>query len=213
MISPIKLFIADDHQMFIDGIKALLQDIKYIHIVGEANTGNEVLQKLKNTQVDIILLDIRMPDLNGIETATIISKSYPAIKILALTMYDDSNNITKMLKAGAKGYVLKNTSKDELIRAIQTLAEGNTFYSKQVVMDVVNKNTNENTAPVLKLTKREIEVIKLIVKSMTNKEIAAQLFLSELTVKTHRQNVMQKLDLKNTAGLVKFAMENNLTDF
>jgi DNA-binding NarL/FixJ family response regulator len=213
MISPIKLFIADDHQMFIDGIKALLQDIKYIHIAGEANTGNEVLQKLKNTKVDIILLDIRMPDLNGIETATIISKSYPAIKILALTMYDDSNNIAKMLKAGVKGYVLKNTSKDELIRAIQTLAEGNTFYSEQVVMDVVNKNTNEDTAPVLKLTKREIEVIKLIVKSMTNKEIAVQLFLSELTVKTHRQNVMQKLDVKNTAGLVKFAMDNNLTDF
>lgn len=213
MTSAIELFIADDHQMFIDGIKALLHDIKYIHIAGEANTGNEVLQKLKNTKVDIILLDIRMPDLNGIETATIISKSYPAIKILALTMYDDSNNITKMLKAGVKGYVLKNTSKDELIRAIQRLAEGNTFYSEQVVMDVMNKSTNEDTAPVLKLTKREIEVIKLIVKSMTNKEIAVQLFLSELTVKTHRQNVMQKLDVRNTAGLVKFAMDNNLTDF
>jgi DNA-binding NarL/FixJ family response regulator len=213
MTKPIKLFIADDHQLFIDGIKALLKGIEHIQIIGEANTGEQTLRKLTEVQVDMILLDIGMPDLDGIETAKCISEKYPAIKILALTMYDDNNRIVKMLKAGAKGYILKNTSKDELLRAIETVVAGNTFYSSQVEINLSKKNSNKDTNPVSKLTKREIEVIKLIVKSMTNKEIAGQLFLSELTVKTHRQNAMQKLEVKNTAGLVKFAMDNNLISF
>jgi DNA-binding NarL/FixJ family response regulator len=210
MTKNIKLFIADDHQMFIDGIIALLSGIEHIQIIGEANTGEQVLQKLKGIQVDLILMDIGMPELDGIETAKIISEKFPDIKIIALTMFDDNNHIEKMLKAGAKGYILKNTSKNELLQAIETVANGNTFYSSQVEKTLLKKFSDQNTNPILTLTKREIEITKLIVKSMTNKEIASQLFLSELTVKTHRQNIMQKLEVKNTAGLVKFAMDNNL---
>ncbi len=213
MTKIIKLFIADDHQLFIDGIKALLKGIDHIQIIGEANNGKEVLQKINEVAVDMILMDIGMPYLDGMETAKLISEKHPSIKIIALTMYDDNNRIVKMLKSGVKGYVLKNTSKDELLKAITTVAAGNIFYSSQVEMSLLKKVSNENNNPVSRLTKREIEVIKLIVKSMTNKEIANQLFLSELTVKTHRQNAMQKLEVKNTAGLVKFAMDNNLISF
>ncbi|MGQ0827128.1 MAG: response regulator [Bacteroidota bacterium] len=213
MKTPIKLFIADDHQMFIDGIKALLQKIDHIQIVGEANTGGQVLEKLKNVDADMILLDIRMPELSGIEAANTISENYPKIKMIAVTMFDDNNNIAKMLKAGVKGYILKNTSKDELLKAIETVAAGNTFYSEQITANAMRKASDKNAEPILRLTKREIEVIKLIARSLTNKEIAKQLFLSELTIKTHRQNAMQKLGLKNTAGLVKFAMDNNLIGY
>ncbi len=208
MKQTIKLLIADDHQMFIDGIKALLQDVNEIEIIGEANTGKQVLEKLEELSPDIILMDIGMPQLNGIETAALVSEKYSIIKIIALTMYDDTNRLNKMIKAGAKGYVLKNTSKQELLQAIQIVATGGVHYPGQAILN----NSKENRSPVSNLTEREIEIIKLIVKSMTNKEIAAKLFISELTVNTHRKNAMRKLEIKNTAGLVKFALENNLAD-
>ncbi len=213
MKQPIKLFIADDHQMFIDGIKSLLHDVNDIEIIGEANNGKQVLEKLEELSPDIILMDIGLSELNGIVTPRMVSAKYPAVKIIALTMYDDNNRVHKMLKAGAKGYVLKNTSKQELLQAIQTVAAGGGDYSAPGAGKIMQKISDENTNPVSNLTEREIEIIKLIVKSMTNKEIAAKLFISELTVNTHRKNAMRKLEIKNTAGLVKFALENNLTDF
>lgn len=212
LLETIKLFIADDHQMFIDGIKALLNNTEYIDIVGDANDGNQVLQLLPTINVNVILLDIGMAELNGIETAAIISEQYPQIKLIALTMYDDQNRVNKMLKAGVKGYILKNTSKNELLEAIKTVAEGGTYFSSQILRYTSKNDSIEDTSLISKLTKREIEIIKLIVKSMTNKEIANQLFLSELTVNTHRKNAMQKLELKNTASLVKFAVDNNIND-
>lgn len=198
--------------MFIDGIKALLNDTDYISIVGDANDGNQVIQQLPNKTIDVILLDIGMSELNGIETATLISEQYPHIKVIALTMYDDQNRVNKMLKIGAKGYILKNTSKNELLEAIRTVADGGTYFSSVILKYTVKNAVNEESSLISKLTNREIEIIKLVVKSMTNKEIATQLFLSELTINTHRKNAMQKLELKNTASLVKFALDNNLSD-
>jgi two-component system, NarL family, nitrate/nitrite response regulator NarL len=208
----IKLFIADDHQMFIDGIKALISDDKSIQIIGEANDGNEVFEKLPTLSVDVMLLDIGMTELNGIETAQLISEKYPKIKLIALTMYDDQNRVNKMLKAGVKGYILKNTSKNELLEAIKTVSEGGTYFSAQIVKYTLIDDAPIDTSLISKLTKREIEIIKLIMNSLTNKEIANQLFLSELTINTHRKNAMQKLELKNTASLVKYAMDNNFSD-
>lgn len=210
MASEINLLIADDHQMFIDGIKALLNDIPYIRIAGEANTGEAVMELLKTNPTDMILMDIGMPGLNGIETTALVTQKYPHIKVIALTMYDDRNRIIKMLKAGAQGYILKNTSKTELLQAIEALAKGGTYYSPHVQASITNEETDQKFDPVANLTKREIEVIKLVMKSMTNKEIANLLFVSELTINTHRKNAMQKLKVKNTAGLVKFAMDHNL---
>ncbi len=174
----------------------------------------KVLQMLKKVEVDMIILDLRMPKPTGSGIASeVVSENYPEIKILTIAMYDDSDDIVKMLKSGVKGSVLKNTTKAELIQAIETVAKENTFYSSQVGINLLKKISKEVNNPISKLTKREIEIIKLIVKSMTNKEIAGQLFLSELTVKTHRQNAMQKLEVKNTAGLVRFAMDNHLMRF
>jgi DNA-binding NarL/FixJ family response regulator len=207
----IRLFIADDHQMFIDGIKSLLHDDSNIEIIGEANNGKQVLEKLEELSPDIILMDIGMPELNGIETANMVSEKYPTIKIIALTMYDDNNHVVKMLKAGAKGYVLKNTSRQELLQAIQTVAIGGVHYSTQAVVNTMQNIVDKNN-PVANLTEREIEIIKLIVKSMTNKEIADKLSISELTVNTHRKNAMRKLEIKNTAGLVKFAIDQHIVE-
>lgn len=212
MKKPIKLFIADDHQMFIDGIKALLHNTADIEIIGEANNGNQVMEKMETLEPDIILMDIGMPELNGIETTSLVSEKYPPVKIIALTMYDDNNRVVKMLKAGAKGYVLKNTSKQELLQAIQMVASGGVHYSTQVIINTMQNITDENKNPIANITEREIEIIKLIVKSFTNKEIADKLSISELTVNTHRKNAMRKLEIKNTAGLVKFAIDNHITD-
>ncbi|MCD6068791.1 MAG: response regulator containing a CheY-like receiver domain and an DNA-binding domain [Bacteroidetes bacterium] len=203
-----RIFIADDHQMFIDGIKALMHT-SGIKITGSANNGVELLQKLSETEVDIVLMDIGMPELNGIETTNQISLKHPHIKVIALTMYDDPTRIVKMLKAGAKGYVLKNTSKEELMEAIHTVAEGGVYYSDKIIVKTMQTITTESD-PLSKLTEREIEIIRLIAKSFTNKEIAGQLSISEFTVNTHRKNAMRKLSIKNTAGLVKFAIEQDL---
>jgi two-component system, NarL family, nitrate/nitrite response regulator NarL len=211
MNKPIRVIIADDHQMFIDGIKALLQDSTAIQIIDEATSGTQLIEKLENCSPDVILMDIGMSGLNGIESTLLISEKFPGVKVIALTMYDDHNRIMKMLKAGAKGYILKNTSKNELIQAINAVDSGERYYTKQVIDLVMRESGEQKEDPVSRLTKRELEVIKLILKSMTNKEMAEELFLSELTVSTHRKNAMQKLGLKNTAALVKFAIDNNLS--
>lgn len=210
MECPIKIMIADDHQMFIDGITALLKEEQGVSIIAQALNGQEVIEKLKVTTPDIILMDIGMDVLNGIEATEIITKTYPNIKVIALTMYDDHNRITKMLKAGVKGYVLKNTSKDELLNAINTVKSGESYFSKQVTNSIIKENTQKTPNPVSLLTKRELQIIQLIAKSMTTKEIADELSLSELTVSTHRKNAMQKLETKNIAGLVKFVIENQI---
>lgn len=211
MEGPVKILIADDHQMFIDGIAALLKDEQGIYITAHALNGYEVIEKLKSDTPDIILMDIGMDGLNGIEVTGLITKVYPKIRVIALTMYDDHNRITKMLKAGAKGYVLKNTSKDELLNAINTVKSGESYFSKQVSDSIIKENTQRTPNPISLLTKRELQIIQMIAKSMTSKEIADELSLSELTVSTHRKNAMQKLEIKNIAGLVKFVIENQLS--
>ena len=206
----IKLFVVDDHQIFIDGIKALLHDIENIEIIGEANNGRQALERLKEINADVVLMDIGMADLNGIETTKIILEKLPTVKIIALTMYDDQSKVAKMLRAGVKGYILKDTAKNELTQAIQTVAAGGVYYSDKVIINTMQNISNETENLLSKLTNREIEIIKLIVKSLTNKEIAEKLSISELTVNTHRKNAMRKLMIKNTAGLVKFALEYSL---
>ncbi|MBI1836410.1 MAG: response regulator transcription factor [Flavobacteriia bacterium] len=210
MSKAIKIFIADDHQMFIDGIKSLLESVDFIEIVGEATNGNDLVQKIPTLGIDVVLLDIGMEELNGIDTAKYISEKHPEIHTIALTMFDDIYHVKKMLKAGAKGYILKNTSKIELLEAIQEVSKGKTYYSEQIKKYTQIGVISSEETLISKLTNREIEIIRLITKSMTNKEIAQQLFLSELTVNTHRKNAMHKLEIKNTAGLVKFALDNGL---
>jgi DNA-binding NarL/FixJ family response regulator len=212
----IKIIIADDHQMFIDGIKALLKGHKEMQILAEAKTGREVLQLLEQVPADIVLMDVNMPDMDGIEATKQVKQLHPNVKILMLTMFSTRDYIEKLLRVGADGYILKNTGKSELTLAVETVMNGEPFYSKEVterIMEGLQKKKNtENNSIIVELTEREKDVLKLIVKELTSNEIADKLCISFHTVETHRKNLISKLQVKNIAGLVKYAILNNLAD-
>ena len=212
----INILIADDHKVFRDGIISILGEVPDMNIIGEASDGREVLSQLEGLAPDVILMDITMGESNGIDTTKIVKQRYPLIKVLVLSMHGESAYIVKMLEAGASGYLLKDAGKDEMIRAIRTVAEGNTYYSHRVSSAIVEHLTNPNRlhqkTKQIPLTKREIDVLRLIAEEYTNPEIANTLHISLRTVDTHRRNLLEKLKLKNTAGLVKYAIKNGLVE-
>ena len=210
----IRVLIADDHQMFIDGIKSLLVNNKRIQIIGEAHNGFEVTEFVGKQAVDLILLDMSMPVMDGMEAMKIVKQKFPDLKIIMLTMFNTRDQIEKLLRAGADGYVLKNTGKEELVLAIETVMKGESFFSKEVTEQIMagmqkKKLANRNAA-IVELTEREKDVLKLIVKEHTTQEIAEKLFISTNTVETHRKNLVSKLNVRNVAGLVKYALQNGL---
>ena len=218
-MAPIQLLIADDHQMLLDGIKALLRDAENIAVVGEASNGSDVIAFVEKQPVDVILMDINMPVMNGIETTAYIAKHFPAIRVIALTMHSERSFISRILKAGAAGYVLKNTGKQELLSAIQRVAAGETYFSNEVASLMMEQYMPQSSPrrtgsepSIHELTKREIEILRLIAQELTNNEIAERLFISTYTVETHRKNLIRKIGVKNTAGLVKFALQQGLTE-
>ena len=210
----IKLLIADDHKMLRDGINAMIANSNEIEIVGEASNGIEVLKLLEVIEADVLLLDINMPHMDGVETCKRVNKLYPFVNILALTMYNEGAMISKIVKQGAKGYILKNTGKEKLVEAIKAVYNGQNFFSDQVkdtlIMSMSPDKKSNSGGFIPKLTKREKEIINLIVNEFTTSEIAEKLFISEKTVETHRKNLLQKLNVRNTAGLVRMAIEKNL---
>jgi DNA-binding NarL/FixJ family response regulator len=210
----LSIIIADDHQMFIDGIKVLLEQEPAISIVGEARNGKQVLELLEIRKADIILMDINMPVLDGIETTRIIRKKYPELKILILTMYNSKQYITSMIAAGANGYILKNTGKEELLKAINTIYGGNTYYSEEVTTRVMDsfrkKDSHADIQP--ELTHREKEVLALFAQELTAVETARVLSISHFTVEAHRKNMLCKFNVRTTVGLVKLAIERGLLD-
>ncbi|MFI5221023.1 MAG: response regulator [Bacteroidia bacterium] len=212
----IKVIIADDHQMFIDGIKSLLRTHKNISIVGEANNGEQVLEILSKDPADIILMDVNMQVMDGIEATKQVRSKYPNVKILMLTMFNTKEYIEKVLRAGAHGYILKNTGKEELHEAIDKIMNGESYFSKEVtgrIMEGIQKRKSVENDPMrAELTDREKEVLKLISQELTTQEIADKLFISHHTVETHRKNLISKLNVKNTAGLVKYAVLQGLAD-
>lgn len=212
----IKIIIADDHQLFIDGIKSILKSIKTMEIIGEVNNGKLLLELLEQQQCDVILMDINMPEMNGIDATKLIKSKFPGIRILMLTMYSSRDYIEKLLRVGADGYILKNTGKEELQEAIETVYKGESFFSKEVTERIMEglqkKKIAEKNSYVVELTEREIDVLKLIVQEFTTIEIAEKLFISTHTVETHRKNLISKLNVRNIAGLVKYAMQNGLVD-
>lgn len=211
-MKKIKVFIVDDHQMLIDGIQSLLNDEERFIVIGTAFNGEEALKKINIEQPDVVLTDINMPVMNGIQLSKNIKVDYPSIKIIVLSMFDDHEMITDMLEAGVSGYILKNTGKEELARALDKVASGGTFYSEAVsseMMRSIAEKRNENKEPV-NLTPREIEIIKLIAKEYSNAQIAEELFISERTVETHRKNIFRKSQTKSVLGLVKFAAEKKI---
>jgi len=210
----IKIVIADDHQMFIDGIRALLAGNSSLQIVAEAHNGSEALQAIVQQQANLVLLDVNMPVMDGLSALKELKEKHPAVKVIMLTMHNSSDHIQKLLKAGADGYILKNTGKEELSLGIETVMRGKSFFSREVT-EVIMENLQgkkSRAQAVTELTARETEVLKLIVKELTTHEIAEQLFISPNTVETHRKNLISKLNVKNVAGLVKYALQHGLAD-
>ncbi len=212
----INIIIADDHQMMIDGLTSLLREEQDIRIAGTATNGLEVLKILEDTKADIVLLDINMPLMDGVDTCKQIRKLHPTVTVLALSMYDEGGLITSMIKNGAKGYILKNTGKEKLLNAIHALYKGGSYFPesiKEKLLSSMMKEKGRSTSALLpKLTKREKEIIRLIVNEQTTQEIADKLFISIKTVESHRKNLLQKLNVRNTAGLVRIAIEKGLVD-
>ena len=212
----LKILIVDDHQVLIDGIKALLQPEQNLQVGFEASSGTEALKIIENNDIDLVLLDINIPGMDGFEVCQKAKQLKPNLKILALTMYQEPGFITRMLKAGADGYLLKKTDQQELVHAIHQVVRGEKYYSREIaslLLDGLHNPHNIKPSTLLPtLTRREKETLKLIVGENTNEEIAKQLFISIHTVISHRRSLLRKLDAKNTAGLVKAAYELNLLD-
>jgi DNA-binding NarL/FixJ family response regulator len=209
----IQILIVDDHQMFLDGLKTLLAKEKNLNVVAEANTGKEALELLAKIQVDLVITDINMPLMSGTELTKHIKKDYPQIKVLVLTMYNDLEIIHEIVMTEAEGYILKNSNKKELLSAINRISDHGTYYSNEVISImtenyVVKEKIRDRTH---KLSAREKEIISLICQELTSAEIAEKLFLSPLTVETHRRNILRKTNSKTIVGLIKFAIENKIT--
>jgi DNA-binding NarL/FixJ family response regulator len=214
-IKHINVFIVDDHQIVRDGVKALLKKVEGIKIIDEASNGKEALKCVRSIhkEIDVIIMDITMPEMDGILATRLILKEFPNIKILGLSMHDDESHLISMLQEGALGYVLKTTGKAELVHAISRVAEGQSYFDRQASSKLLNYLSNKDKHKKSKdteLTAREKEVLLLIAEELTNAEIAEKLFLSPRTIDTHRRNLLQKLNVKNTAGLVKYAMKHEL---
>lgn len=208
----IRILIADDHQMFIDGLKSMLDEVEGIEVVGEAMNGFEVLEVCKHQEVDVVIMDISMPGMDGIEATRALYKKDPSIKVLGLSMFNERNFISDMLKAGAMGYILKNTGKEDLLSAINTLQAGENYLGEEVSRTLLNsflKNT-PRAQPMEKLSEREHEVLECIAAGLTTHEIADKLFISKNTVESHRKNLLYKLNARNTAELVNNAYKRRI---
>lgn len=215
---PIRVLIVDDHQLMIEGLKSLLEDEDDIAFVAGANSKAETLSFLENNSIDVILMDINMPDASGIEITEKIKELYPAVKVIALTMHDNISIITRMIKAGASGYVLKRTNMDEVIEALRIVHNNGKYLSmntQHIIMDNLGTPANlfdpkEESKP--RLSSREMEVLNLVAREYNNEQIAEKLFISERTVEAHRRNIFIKTKTKSIVGLMKYAINKGLIE-
>ncbi len=209
-----KILIVDDHQIIIDGLKTLLEGEPGIDQIFQTLSGTDAQKLMKEEVIDLVLLDINLPDKSGFEVCQTIKDAHPAVKVIALTMHNQAGYINKMIKAGVDGYILKNTGKNELLRAIRAVADGERYFGKEVTDTLVSglytPRQPKSSEFIQKLTRREKEVLKLIVEEFTTDEIAEKLFISSSTVISHRKSLLRKLNAKNTAGMVKAAFEFGL---
>jgi DNA-binding NarL/FixJ family response regulator len=218
-MSKIRIFLVDDHQLVRDGIKALLISAEDLMVLGEASSGKECFEKIALEPPDILILDISLPDTNGIEITKRISAEYPGTRVLILSMYTSEDFILNSVKAGARGYLPKNTSREELLDAIHAIYEGEEFFSdsisrimlKSYVRRAKEDELMSQGGPI-PLTTREIEILKLFAEGFINKEISDQLDISIRTVETHKNHIMKKLELKSTVELIKYAIRNKIVE-
>lgn len=210
----IKLLLADDHNIILDGLTQMFSSETGIQVISTANNGVEVLEKLKLVSYDIILLDINMPQMDGMQCAQEILKIAPSQKIIMLTMNEEKSIIEKMISVGVRGFLLKTTEKEELINAIKMVSSGKEYFSASITKILMTQKNDveptSNLSLLSTLTEREIEIIKAIAEGLSSIEIGEKLFISPRTVETHRTNIIKKIEVKNVAGMVRFAFQNDL---
>ena len=215
-MGKIKVLIADDHTILRQGIKALLDNQAEIEVIGEAKDGREALTLIERLLPDVVLMDIAMPGLNGLEATRRIKKKFPGIKVLVLTMYTNEEYVFQILNAGANGYLVKETAFQDLISAIKAVYRDEAFMSPSISKKVINRYTqrvrkaNDPTCDIL--TTREREILQLIAEGSSSKKIAEALFISPKTVETHRTHIMDKLNIHNRTDLVKYAIRTGIVD-
>lgn len=212
--NTIKIAIADDHQMVLDGLQLIIAQEPIFEFIAAAHNGQEVIDLLETESIDVLLLDINMPTMNGIDTMKIIEKKHPQLGVLGLSMLDDIVVIKKLVKYGARGFLLKNSGKDKIIEAINEIYAGRKYFDKAIINKLIaNDNTKTlGTSLFPKLSRREKEILNLIIQENTTQEIADKLFISFGTVETHRRNIINKLGVRNTAGMVRVAIEYQLLE-
>lgn len=213
----IRVAIADDHKIFRDGIRMALKDKEFLKIVWEAEDGKDLMHKLKIKLPDVILMDIRMPEIDGINAISIIRKEFETIKIIILTMYDDQEMITKMMEMGANAYLTKTTDPEEIYQAILTCMNDDFYFNdlvnKAVLLKLQHKKAVKQFYPnPVKFSEKELKILKLIAEDKTTEEISKEVFLSPRTIETIRQNMKQKVGAKTIAGLVMYGMRNKLLE-
>lgn len=206
-----KIILADDHQLLIEGIRAIINETENWEVSAELNSGTDLLNFLSRNPADLVILDLNMPGQDGLKSLNYIKQSYPNTKVLILTSYGQPELIEQVKKMNADGFLIKNSSSAELKEAITAVLNDVSFFpSKKQEQTIHASYFVDDFLKKYQLTKREVDIIKLVCKEMSSKQIAAELFLSEFTVNTHRKNIFRKLDVKNVAGLVNFATENGV---
>ena len=211
-MNSIEIVIADDHEIVLEGYSSILSELPNMKVVATARNGKELLHQLQSHRADVLLLDLNMPVMDGIEATPHIKAGFPNVKIIVLTMFDDAAHIKKLVDLGVDGYLLKNTDKNTLIRAIEAVVEGKTFFDSEITKTILNgfKQKVKIADEEVVLSERELEIITLIASGMQTAEISEALFISPHTVKTHRKNINLKLGIHNLAELIMFAKRENL---
>jgi len=211
----VRLLLVDDHKMMREGLAALLHDVPDIQIVGEANDGREAIDLIRTLHPDVVVMDVGMPELNGVEATRRIRAEFDGVRVIALSTHTDKRYVHHMLEAGANGYVLKISAHEELIRAVRAASQGRTYLSPEIAGLVVERSTSANagceTSAYSTLSSREREVLQLVAEGKTSAETAKEMHISVKTVETHRRNIVQKVGLHGTAELTKYAIREGLT--
>lgn len=214
MIEPFKIVIVDDHILFRDGLKYVIEKLPAYKVIGEADNGKQFLEMIEIEKPDVVLMDISMPVMNGIEATEKALEKYPELKVIAISMYGDQEYYYKMINAGVKGFVLKQSGKNELETAIYEVLKGGNYFSQELLCRIItnfnDKQVTTSDNKVIKLTDRESEILQLVCSGLSNAEIGEKLFLSQKTVEGHKTKLLQKTNTKNSAGLIMFAIKNGL---
>lgn len=211
----IKIFIVDDHEIFRGGLKMMINRFKNFKVSAEASSGEEFLEMIINEKPDIVIMDIQMPGINGIEATDKALKLFPELKIVALTMFNEDDYVDSMINSGVRGFLLKNINKEKLEKALLTIYNGGNYYSDELWEFFTRRIVHEEKTPknVVNFTSRELEILQMISKGLSNKEIADKLYISERTVFGHKANLFAKTDCDNTLRLLLYAVKNKLVEF